>query len=573
VAGEGSDPLGEGWEPTDRAQEGGPCLQVKGHVVRRGPGSADLELHGRWPVGEGAEAFRHDAGHRAAGCEVGDAARRERLLQPGPADLPDQGVAAQVGLEGRADERDGPEGPFPRLLASGVVEEYEPAGGELGVIDDDVCAEGEGVRGDPLRRRDLFDDDLWPQLHPAQPLDRAEELLGRIVELHSHGHVGSVFARLVGRRNRRAGDACEDRLVTTLEDPAGGMTRGPALRTGPFLAACAGRRGEHPPVWFMRQAGRSLPEYRKIREGVPMLESCRRPELVTEITLQPVRRYSVDAAIFYSDIVVPLGAVGVDLDIVPGVGPVVAEPFRTRADLDRLPPLDAADVPYVTEAVSALVRELGATPLIGFAGAPFTLASYLVEGGPSRDLTRTKALMYGAPELWRDLLARLARIAGEFLRVQVAAGASAVQLFDSWAGALSAADYRAFVQPASGAVLGAVAAFAPHVPRLHFGVGTGELLADLGAAGATVVGVDFRVPLDEAARRTGVRYVLQGNLDPALLFAPDDVLDARVRATLQAGLAAPGHVFNLGHGVPPDADPSALARVVDLVHDWTPPGG
>ena len=348
-------------------------------------------------------------------------------------------------------------------------------------------------------------------------------------------------------------------------------SRLPDLTTTPFLAACAGRRPERVPVWFMRQAGRSLPEYRRVREGVPMLESCRRPELVTEITLQPVRRYGVDAAILYSDIVVPLQAVGVDLDIVPGVGPVIAEPFRTRADLDRLPPLDAAQVPYVTEAGTQLVRELGPVPLIGFAGAPFTLASYLVEGGPSRDLARTKALMYGDPELWRDLAGRLAQIAGEFLRVQVAAGASAVQLFDSWVGALPAADYRALVQPASASALAVVARAAPEVPRIHFGVGTGELLADLGAAGATVVGVDFRVGLDEAARRTGHRYALQGNLDPAVLFAPADVVRGRVAATLAAGATAPGHVFNLGHGVPPDADPDVLARVVDQVHAWPVP--
>jgi uroporphyrinogen decarboxylase len=344
-----------------------------------------------------------------------------------------------------------------------------------------------------------------------------------------------------------------------------------ALTAAPFLQACAGLRPERVPVWFMRQAGRSLPEYRRVREGVPMLESCRRPELVTEITLQPVRRYGVDAAILYSDIVVPLKAVGVDLDIVPGVGPVVAEPFRTRADLDRLPPLNAGQVPYITEAVTSLVRELGPVPLIGFSGAPFTLASYLVEGGPSRDLARTKALMYGDPQLWRDLAARLAQVAGEFLRVQVMAGASAVQLFDSWVGALPAADYRAYVQPASAAALAVVAAAAPQVPRIHFGVGTGELLADLGAAGATVVGVDFRVALDDAARRTEGRYALQGNLDPAVLFAPADVVDARVDATLRAGAAAPGHVFNLGHGVPPDADPAVLARVVDRVHAWRAP--
>jgi uroporphyrinogen decarboxylase len=346
---------------------------------------------------------------------------------------------------------------------------------------------------------------------------------------------------------------------------------GAALTTAPFLTACAGGRPDRVPVWFMRQAGRSLPEYRRVREGIPMLESCRRPELVTEITLQPVRRYGVDAAIFYSDIVVPLKAVGVDLDIVPGVGPVIAEPFRSRQDLDRLPPLHADQVPYVTEAVRTLVRELGPVPLIGFAGAPFTLASYLVEGGPSRDLARTKALMYGDPQLWHDLAARLAQIAGEFLRVQVAAGASAVQLFDSWVGALPAADYRAHVQPASAAALATVAREAPDVPRIHFGVGTGELLADMGAAGATVVGVDFRIPLDEAARRTEGRYALQGNLDPAILFAPPEVVDARVDATLAAGSAVPGHVFNLGHGVPPDADPAVLARVVDRVHAWRGP--
>jgi uroporphyrinogen decarboxylase len=316
----------------------------------------------------------------------------------------------------------------------------------------------------------------------------------------------------------------------------------------------------------MRQAGRSLPEYREVRAGIPMLESCRRPELVTEITLQPVRRYGVDAAIFYSDIVVPLKAAGVDLDIVPGTGPVVAEPFRTAADLDRLPPLTPDDVPDIAESVRLLVAELGATPLIGFAGAPFTLASYLVEGGPSRDLTRTKALMYGDPPLWRALLDRLAQISGEFLRVQVAAGASAVQLFDSWVGAVSVADYRARVQPASAAALAAVADLDPEVPRIHFGVGTGELLAAMGEAGADVVGVDFRVPLDEASRRLGPGYAVQGNLDPALLFAPWDVLEARVRATVEAGRSAPGHVFNLGHGVPPDADPAVLARVVETVH-------
>ncbi len=337
-----------------------------------------------------------------------------------------------------------------------------------------------------------------------------------------------------------------------------------ALADSAFLRACRRERPARTPVWFMRQAGRSLPEYRKVREGISMLDSCARPDLVAEITLQPVRRYGVDAAIFYSDIVVPLKAVGVDLDIVPGVGPVVAEPFRSRADLDRLPDLTAADVPYVVEAVRLLVAELGSTPLIGFAGAPYTLASYLVEGGPSKNHERTKALMYGDPDLWHALAGRLAAIAGAFLRVQVEAGASAVQLFDSWVGALPLADYVEYVQPHSAATLAAVADLG--APRIHFGVGTGELLAAMGQAGAEVVGVDFRVPLDEASRRIGAQRAVQGNLDPALLFAPAPVLEQRVRDALEAGRGAPGHVFNLGHGVPPQADPAALQRVVDLVH-------
>jgi uroporphyrinogen decarboxylase len=335
-----------------------------------------------------------------------------------------------------------------------------------------------------------------------------------------------------------------------------------------LLQAAAGLVPDQTPVWFMRQAGRSLPEYRRVREGIGMLESCRRPELVTEITLQPVRRYGVDAAIFFSDIVVPLAAVGVDLDIVAGVGPVIAEPIRTWADLDRLPPLQADQVPYVTDAVRLLVAELGDTPLIGFAGAPFTLASYLIEGGPSRDLLRTKAMMYGEPVLWQALMSRLAQISGEYLRVQVAAGARAVQLFDSWVGALPLAEYRAQVLPASAGALAVVHELDPPVPRIHFGVGTGELLAAIGEAGAEVVGVDFRVPLDEAARRIGPGHAVQGNLDPAVLFAPAEVLRQRVVATLDAGRAARGHIFNLGHGVPPGADPDVLARVVDLVHAY-----
>jgi uroporphyrinogen decarboxylase len=323
----------------------------------------------------------------------------------------------------------------------------------------------------------------------------------------------------------------------------------------------------HTPVWFMRQAGRSLPEYRRVREGIPMLESCRRPELVAEITLQPVRRHGVDAAIFFSDIVVPLAAVGVDLDIVPGVGPVVAKPIRSRADLDRLPELTAEHVPYITEAVQILTRELGSTPLIGFAGAPFTLASYLVEGGPSKNHEHTKALMYGDPQLWDDLCTRLAQISGAFLRVQAEAGASAVQLFDSWVGALPRADYERFVQPHSSRALAAVEGLA--VPRIHFGVGTSELLPLMGAAGAEVVGVDFRLSLADALSRLGGHYALQGNLDPALLFAPWEALEVKVREIVSQGQQAPGYIFNLGHGVLPDTDPDVITRVTELVHEIT----
>ncbi len=315
----------------------------------------------------------------------------------------------------------------------------------------------------------------------------------------------------------------------------------------------------------MRQAGRSLPEYKRVREGIAMLDSCMRPELVAEITMQPVRRHGVDAAIFFSDIVVPLKAVGIDLDIVAGVGPVVAEPVRTRADLDRIPELTPERVPFITEAVRILVAELGPTPLIGFAGAPFTLASYLVEGGPSKNHEHTKALMHGDPELWNDLCERLAQISGTFLRVQAEAGASVVQLFDSWVGALQREDYTRFVLPHSKAALAAVADL--DVPRIHFGVGTGELLTLMGSAGAEVVGVDYRVDLRDAIERLGPQYAVQGNLDPALLFAPWPVLAERIEQIVRAGRSATGHIFNLGHGVLPTTDPEVLTRVVEHVHE------
>jgi len=342
------------------------------------------------------------------------------------------------------------------------------------------------------------------------------------------------------------------------------MTVEPRDRTAPLLVRAA--RGEavgRPPVWFMRQAGRSLPEYRRARGSTGMLEACRNPDLVAELTMQPVRRHHVDAAVLFSDIVVPLAAVGVDVDIKPGVGPVMGTPVRTAADVAAIRPLDAADVDYISEAVRVLVAELG-VPLIGFAGAPFTLASYLIEGGPSRDHARTKALMHAEPELWHDLAGRLAGIAGEFLRVQAEAGASVVQLFDSWAGALSPADYAEFVLPHSAAALGAIAGLS--VPRIHFGVGCGELLRLMRDAGAEVVGVDWRVALPEAARRIGRRAAVQGNLDPALLGAPWPVVEAAVDRIIAEGRLTDGHIFNLGHGVPPDSDPDVLTRIVAHLH-------
>lgn len=344
---------------------------------------------------------------------------------------------------------------------------------------------------------------------------------------------------------------------------------GPPRKTydSAFLKACRREDVPHTPVWFMRQAGRSLPEYRKLREGIAMLDSCMQPELVTEITMQPVRRHKVDAAIYFSDIVVPLKAIGIDLDIKPGVGPVVARPIRSRADLAQLRPLEPDDVSYVTAAVGMLTEQLGTTPLIGFAGAPFTLASYLVEGGPSRNHEHTKAMMFGEPELWAELLDRLAGITAAFLRVQIEAGASAVQLFDSWVGALAPEDYRTRVLPSSAKVFEAVAEYG--VPRIHFGVGTGELLDLMAEAGADVVGADWRVPLDEAARRVGPGHAIQGNLDPAVLFAPREAVETQARRVLDSARDLPGHIFNLGHGVLPDTDPDALTRLVSYVHEQT----
>ncbi|MGH9093430.1 MAG: uroporphyrinogen decarboxylase [Acidimicrobiales bacterium] len=346
---------------------------------------------------------------------------------------------------------------------------------------------------------------------------------------------------------------------------APGRYRDPMPDPDPFLTACRGTRPPRTPVWFMRQAGRALPEYRAARGSGSILGAVADPALAAELTLQPVRRYGVDAAVLFSDIVVPVHAVGFGVDVVPGRGPVVAEPFRSAADLVRLRPLEPeADVGHVLEAVRILVRELR-VPLIGFAGAPFTVASYLVEGGPSRTFARVKALMHANPDLWARLIDRLVQMSVAFLRAQAGAGASALQIFDSWAGSLSPAAYERFALPATRRVLAGTADLG--VPTILFGVGTGELLHLMASAGPHVVGVDWRVPLDEARRRVGPGRAVQGNLDPALCLAPWEVVAAEARAVLSQAGGRPGHVFNLGHGVLPETDPGILAALVDLVHE------
>jgi len=331
-----------------------------------------------------------------------------------------------------------------------------------------------------------------------------------------------------------------------------------------LVAAYRGIRRERNPIWFMRQAGRSLPEYRALREGVPMLDACLRPEMAAEITIQPVSRHGVDAAIFFSDIVIPLRLAGIDVDIVAGVGPVMANPVRTRGDLDRLQELDLAALAPITEAVGLVVKELGKTPLIGFGGAPFTLASYLIEGGPSKELPVTRALMLDDPDLWAQILTWAAGVTSQFLRAQVLAGASAIQLFDSWAGRLTLDEYRKFAAPYSKIVMTAVSDLP--VARVHFGTQTKELLKDMHEVGATVMGVDQFTPLDWANDLFDGKVPLQGNIDPELLTAPWEQLRSHVEQVLVRGSGAPAHIVNLGHGVPPNTDPDVLTHIVDYVH-------
>lgn len=354
----------------------------------------------------------------------------------------------------------------------------------------------------------------------------------------------------------------------------------------PLLAAARGEKPTRRPVWMMRQAGRSLPEYRQVREGIAMLDSCFMPELLAEITMQPVRRHDADAAILFSDIVVPLKAAGVEIDIVPGRGPVMAEAVRTPEQIAALPEVHREQMEPIAQGISYILEELRDDQvLIGFAGAPFTLASYLVEGGPSKNHETTKALMYSEPETWHELMRALTPTIIRFLQMQLEAGVDAIQLFDSWAGYLTARDYREFVQPYSKQIFDTVRPYG--VPMIHFGVGTGELLGDLAVAGPDVLGVDWRVPMDVAAERVNAALAdsrlelqqgdqtkaLQGNLDPAVLFAGSDAIKRHVSRicaeadnAIDRGLVR-GHIFNLGHGVLPSTDPDAITRAFEEVHN------
>lgn len=340
-----------------------------------------------------------------------------------------------------------------------------------------------------------------------------------------------------------------------------------SLDRSPFLLACRRQPVVHTPVWFMRQAGRSLPEYRKKRGTGTILDAIHDASLAAELTLQPVRRYGVDAAILFSDIVVPLHAIGFGVDVLQGHGPVVDRPFRDAADLARLRDLEPeTDIPYVIETVKEVVRELdgSSTPLIGFAGAPFTVGSYLIEGGPSRNFARVKSLMHSETKTWNDLMSRLADLAAAFLRAQVDAGAQALQLFDSWAGSLSPGEYERYVLPATAKVVEAVSDL--EVPIIIFGVATGELLRLMASSGAGVVGVDWRVPIEVARKRVGPDRAVQGNLDPSICLASWEVVEEEALSVIESAGEAPGHIFNLGHGVLPETDPGILESLVELVH-------
>jgi uroporphyrinogen decarboxylase len=330
--------------------------------------------------------------------------------------------------------------------------------------------------------------------------------------------------------------------------------------------ACRREAVERTPVWFMRQAGRSLPEYRELRKRHDLFSVCRQPELCAEVTLQPVRAHNVDAAVMFADIMLPVIGMGVDVELVENVGPVIADPVRTSADVERLRVPEPEDaVPFILEAVRLVRAELSAEKaVIGFAGGPFTVAGYLIEGKPTREFVQTKRCMYGQPEVWHALMDKLADTFAAYLRAKVAAGADVIQLFDSWVGTLSAEDYQEFVAPYSARVLAAV-----DVPTIHFGTGTTHLLPAMREAGGDVIGLDWRIPIEGGWEIVGADRGVQGNLDPALLLGPFERVAASANRILDAVAGRRGHIFNLGHGVLPDTDPADLARLVELVHART----
>jgi len=330
--------------------------------------------------------------------------------------------------------------------------------------------------------------------------------------------------------------------------------------------ACRREAVERTPVWFMRQAGRSLPEYRELRKRHDLFSVCRQPELCAEVTLQPVRAHGVDAAVMFADIMLPVIGMGVDVELVENVGPVIADPVRRGADVERLRVPDPEDaVPFILEAVRLVRAELPAEKaVIGFAGGPFTVAGYLIEGKPTREFVQTKRCMYGQPEVWHALMEKLADTFAAYLQAKVAAGADVIQLFDSWVGTLSGEDYEEFVAPYSARVLRAV-----DVPTIHFGTGTTHLLPRMAAAGGDVIGLDWRIPIERGWEIVGAEHGVQGNLDPALLLGPFDRVASAANRILDAVAGRRGHIFNLGHGVLPDTNPADLARLVELVHART----
>jgi len=341
--------------------------------------------------------------------------------------------------------------------------------------------------------------------------------------------------------------------------------------TSRFLRACFREPVDATPVWFMRQAGRYMPGYREVRRGRGVLDIARTPALAVPVALEPVRTLGVDAAILFADIALPLQAMGFPIDIEEGVGPVSAVPVRAPEDIERLRPFEPAQVPFIPETIRRLKEKLRGLPLIGFSGAPFTLASYLVEGRPSKDFARTKEFMWSHPDAWAALLRRLAEGMGDYLRLQVEAGAEAVQVFDSWVGALSPPDYADAVAPATASLFRSLRETG--VPAIHFGTGTAALLPAMRAAGGDVVSVDWRQPLDEAWRSLDGAVAIQGNLDPAAMLAPVAVLDAKVDDVLARAGGRPGHIFNLGHGVLPGTPVDHARRVVERVHARTGGGG